>query len=136
MKTWVPVTDGVVVSYAFQASDEYIEEYAARVVDPEHITTPNWYGKTTKFVDVSSEKNIPTIGSVLKNGKWIAPPLSAEEQERQEALQIYTARKEADDSFVSEMRLKIESGDTLTEVERDRLSVIQAERGALLLSNQ
>lgn len=132
MKTWVPVNAGTIVHYPFQADDDYIANYGERVVDPAHLMTPDWYTKTTAFVDVTGVDPLPTIGFTLSNGQWAAPPVTAEEQAALDAAAQQEAARAADDSFVTDMRAKIDAGDALTDEERDKLAVIQAERGAII----
>lgn len=72
--TWVPVDNGTVVSYPFQAPQTYIDNYKTTVVDPAHITTPPWFTSTVTFVDVSAVTPTPSEGSTVANGVWTYPP--------------------------------------------------------------
>lgn len=131
MKTWIPLNDGIGASYPFQADDEYIVEYNSRIVDPEHITTPEWYTETTAFIDITDVDPLPTIGWVLTKTGWEAPPppvLSPGEIAAQAVQDAELAQTEKDNAFIRASLEAVRSGKALSQNDRDRLMILQLSR--------
>lgn len=79
MKTWaVADSDGVIVD-VFQADQDFIDNFEERVVEPDHIATPPWYGKGESIYDITDVDPLPGLGwySVGEN-RWAQPELPPE----------------------------------------------------------
>ena len=129
--------DGVVEN-VIVADQEFIDSLSDAIADPD--TNTGTLTPKHRFVDVTNVDGAADGGpgsaigigwKKAKNGRWVAPtppePTQAELDARA-AAEAQNAQRAADDEFLAAVQAKVNAGTSLTQDERDRLTLINASR--------